>query len=275
MRTNQELIEIFEKSKYSLKTIRTYVQQLIFLQDLLGDLDKVELSDIKNMVSNTRKTKSIRSIKLSVSALKTFYNLTSNPLAKEINLGRLGIFVNENKREYIHPERLEEIIFTERPDYRNPLDVRDYTALLTFVNTGAKLNEVCKLKFSDYCINAERPFIKFNAEQKNYREIPIDNFFTVYLHCFLPFWNKVLLRHGIEKPEFVFTSTYNKEPMHPRLMEKILSKYGVTAKKLRNSFLAKLQRNKTNTELIARLMGISRCSAQKPYNFIDKLSRIK
>ena len=273
MKTNQELVKIFETAKYSLKTIKTYTQQVIYLQNLLGDLDNITFSDIKNMVDSMRGSRPIRSIKLSVSALKTFYNLTRDLLAKEINLERLGIFVNETKKEYVSPERLEEIIRTETPDYGNPLEVRDYTALLTFANTGAKLNGVCKLKFDDYHINAERPFIELNTGQKSQRDVPIDNFFKVYLHCALPFWNEVLLQHGIKKPEFVFTSTYSKEPMHPRMMERILSKYGVNAKEIRNSFLAKLQKNKTNTKLIARLMGISEYNAQRPYNFIDKLGR--
>jgi integrase len=273
MKTNQELIEIFEKAKYSLKTVRTYAQQLLYLQDLLGDLDKVNLSDIKNMISNLRGVKPIRSIKLSVSALKTFYNLTKDPLAKEINLERLGIFVNEIKKEYVSPERLEEIIIKERPDYGNSLEVRDYTAFLTFANTGAKLNEVCKLKFDDYHINAERPFIKIGGGQKNQRDIPIDNFFLVYLHCVFPFWNEALAQHGIEKPEFVFTSMYSKEPVHSRMMEKIIIKYGVTAREIRNSFLAKLQRNKTNPKIISRLMGISEYNAIRPYRFTEKFDR--
>lgn len=174
--------DLIENFKYELdklnaaseKTIISYISDIkVFLRYL--DSNEIEFLEVTPVVANNyilsnRDVKKMTTIGRYLASLKAFYEYLSdiaevierNPFenVKKPKLSRVEKANQKDEKEPLTPneiEKFERSILKEIKLYKNDTvsgcykmnPIRDYAMILIMMNTGCRVNEVCKLTFDD------------------------------------------------------------------------------------------------------------------------------
>lgn len=205
-------------------TLRYYRNELVGFKKVLVELDidtapsKITASDINQFKAFELKVANMKAVSINsrLRAVRAFFNwlhreqhIAHNPVA---NLSLL-----RSKRRNIptfSESQLSKIL--QQPDMRTFIGVRDYTIMLTFIDTGIRANELTHVLVSDIYFSESRVFVRAPKADRC-RNVPISPTLKRQLH-------KYLVIRGALETDALF-ATIDGGPLSKHTIQLMIHKY--------------------------------------------------
>jgi len=220
------------------KTISWVTDAVRYFSDFLGDghhdLSKVTVHDLRRFILALRNAKayshhrftrpqdrplSPQSIVSYVGAIKSFFSfLAREQIIPSNPMDNVTLKVPKKVIATFSEAQLQRLL--AQPDKGTVEGYRDYTIMLTLLDTGARLGELMGLKLGD--VDLEQGYLKVTGKGSRERYLPIGAKVT-----------KALLKYRIRRAETTwdnFFVTKDGRPLTLRRVQAVIKRYGEKAK---------------------------------------------
>lgn len=242
----------------------------------LSLLERLQHTDIEAYLSwaRTSRKNGVRALARKQAVIRSFYHylVKEDLIIKDITLKLDPIQVNQKLPKALEPEQIADLtdilesgagLSKGQLKYHNYTEKRDFAIFLTFIGTGLRLSELCKLKLSNIdfnkgCFDIIR---KGNKETRIYFNHEVANALTDYM-------KHERSRYALNEPEALFLSIQG-NPISKRAVQDLIKKYlnvlkafghnteGFSAHKLRSTFATLLLRETDNLAIVQDALGHS------------------
>ncbi|MDM8000825.1 MAG: tyrosine-type recombinase/integrase [Dehalococcoidia bacterium] len=253
------------------RTVDWITSSVRYFMEFLGgdpDLDTISANDLRNFVLALQQTRSYRQHPFrrpldTLLSQATIQNYARGVRAVFGHLHRDG-YIPTNPMERVRMPRVDEKTIRSlsdkqvehllsQADQKTDLGFRDYTIMLTFVDTGIRVGELVKLAESD--VDLESGFLKVIGKTRRERLVPFGKRLT-----------KALLKYqNRHRPDPLgndhFFLTLEGRPLNENRVERIVRGYGVKAgirvwpHLLRHTFALLYIRNGGDPVTLQKILG--------------------
>jgi len=274
-KTNENLIEEFLREGLKGKsetTLKTYNQSLnLFATWLDGsgaDLNIYARTDVQQYIDyRVAKKCAASTINKDWSAIRKFSSwLGKDEAIEDIRVIEMPNILNQAPKALYRIERNRLLRDADR--YASK---RDFAIIVTLLNTGMRVSELCNLDREDLTFSERKGYIRIRGKRNKERDVPANPEVRRAIEKYLEERN--------DQHASVFISNYNKR-ISSRTVQRILQKFGHHPHELRHTFTTELVRAGEDWSVIQKLTGhesfqmIQRYSAPTEEDLEDAVNNI-